>query len=733
MPIPLRASGLATRGHEEAEKGGQKGRDESGRPEHHRREEQDSRRESDPGGHPCAGEDEEQPARAPVRVADEAEKKNEEKRSQPGRRDRQVDERALQSEEIPGAEEDPPAPPGDAPGGGPSGRGTRARERRRHEPREDERARVGDEAPAVLGRDQPEEKRERPGVMEGDRAQVARDRSEEKACELRPEERHRLGDPAPDGQGLGGRRIAAQDEAAQEREDRQRKEENRSPPRAGRELALGPPREDLDEMGRRRHEKAEAREGMKRPQEESPRDAAVEALEAFESVRRREERDERETAQDADREESEGEPPEVAGRGPRSAGRSFRQSRATHEAPRRSRERARKGRPGRSRRAAAVGREAAAVTRAGKTAGGRRPHAAAEVRAREGESRGRGRRAGDEEIPQRRAAFRDRPRDRLGREGRLARSRRGRAQGAMQDQSRTGQERASRSAPELAQEIAPRAHSIPSSRMRLQRVLRLTPRACAARFRFQRWEASAFTIRSRLGVGGNLGRQGRAARRRVARRRRSLGPAELRREVLDLDRLARAERDRVFQRVLELADVSGPGAGLQHVQRVGRETQRPARAAADVREEVLGDEGDVLRPLAQRRKVDRDDAQAVVEVLAEAPRPDHLQEILVRRGDDPRVHHARRALADALELPLLQDAQELHLQVQRHVADLVEEDRAAARQLEPSDAVPHRSRERALHVAEELALEQVARQGPAVDRHERARRCGASSRAASGR
>src|ERR1035438_1666032 len=83
--------------------------------------------------------------------------------------------------------------------------------------------------------------------------------------------------------------------------------------------------------------KAEARVGMKRPQEKPPRHAVVEALEAFESVRRREEGDERETAQGADREESESEPPEVTGGGPRSAGRSFRQSQATHEAPRRSR------------------------------------------------------------------------------------------------------------------------------------------------------------------------------------------------------------------------------------------------------------------------------------------------------------------------------------------------------------------------------------------------------------
>ena len=68
--------------------------------------------------------------------------------------------------------------------------------------------------------------------------------------------------------------------------------------------------------------------------------------------------------------------------------------------------------------------------------------------------------------------------------------------------------------------------------------------------------------------------------------------------------------------------------------------------------------------------------------------------------------------ADALEGVLLQDAQELHLEVQRHLADLVEEQRAAVRRLEAAHAVAHRAGERAAHVAEQLALEQLARRAP---------------------
>src|SRR5262249_18267522 len=71
--------------------------------------------------------------------------------------------------------------------------------------------------------------------------------------------------------------------------------------------------------------------------------------------------------------------------------------------------------------------------------------------------------------------------------------------------------------------------------------------------------------------------------------------------------------------------------------------------------------------------------------------------------------------ADALELALLQYAQQFRLHRRRHVADLVEEHRPALSQLEASLALADRAREAALFVAEELALEQVLRQRGAVD------------------
>ena len=90
----------------------------------------------------------------------------------------------------------------------------------------------------------------------------------------------------------------------------------------------------------------------------------------------------------------------------------------------------------------------------------------------------------------------------------------------------------------------------------------------------------------------------------------------------------------------------------------------------------------VLDAIAQRRHPDRDDVDPVVEVLAEPPFLDRLLEVDVGRGDQAEVGLDRLGAADALDLPFLDRAQQLGLQVEAQVADLVEEQRAAGGQLE---------------------------------------------------
>ena len=113
--------------------------------------------------------------------------------------------------------------------------------------------------------------------------------------------------------------------------------------------------------------------------------------------------------------------------------------------------------------------------------------------------------------------------------------------------------------------------------------------------------------------------------------------------------------------------------------------------------------------------------EAVVEVLAEPRRP------------APRASRSRLVAAmmrtstwsgcvppTRSNSALLQDAQELDLEGERHLADLVEEERAAVRAARSLPLVARvRAGEGAALVAEELALEQGLGDRAAVDRHER--------------
>src|SRR5690606_33198285 len=138
----------------------------------------------------------------------------------------------------------------------------------------------------------------------------------------------------------------------------------------------------------------------------------------------------------------------------------------------------------------------------------------------------------------------------------------------------------------------------------------------------------------------------------------------------------------------------------------------------DAGEEALDQLGDVARPLAEGRELYRDHLQPLVEVGTEALLADLLLEVAVGGGHDARPKRQLLDAAHALELALLQDAEELGLQGKRHLPDLVEEDRAVLGELEASVLGLVGAGEGSLLVAEELAFEEGVHDGRAVDADE---------------
>ncbi len=102
-----------------------------------------------------------------------------------------------------------------------------------------------------------------------------------------------------------------------------------------------------------------------------------------------------------------------------------------------------------------------------------------------------------------------------------------------------------------------------------------------------------------------------------------------------------------------------------------------AASGAFVAQQSL-DQFGLVAAVAQQRQMQGDAVEAIVQVFAEFAVRDHLADIAVRRADDVQIDWNRLIAAERHDFALLDHAQQPGLQHQRHVADFVEEQGAAA-------------------------------------------------------
>src|SRR5207245_2846406 len=140
-----------------------------------------------------------------------------------------------------------------------------------------------------------------------------------------------------------------------------------------------------------------------------------------------------------------------------------------------------------------------------------------------------------------------------------------------------------------------------------------------------------------------------------------------------------------------------------------------AETAGGLFDKMFRENADVLESLAQGRDFDRKHAEPVIEVKTKLAGFGLGQKVAVGRYDEPYLGGAGALVPDTLELPFLQDAQQLALQVERDFANLIEKQSPAIGQLETPHPILDRPGERAADVTEKLALEQVLWNRGAVD------------------
>lgn len=123
------------------------------------------------------------------------------------------------------------------------------------------------------------------------------------------------------------------------------------------------------------------------------------------------------------------------------------------------------------------------------------------------------------------------------------------------------------------------------------------------------------------------------------------------------DRCLARQDDRAFGHVAKLTDVARPVVGAQRCDRVVRE--QFLLAAAELSQEVLGEQGNVLATVPQGWRGEHEAGEAEEKVAAKAPLAHHEPEVAVVVGAD--VLLARETRHGGARLPRLCDDDALEL------------------------------------------------------------------------
>ena len=162
--------------------------------------------------------------------------------------------------------------------------------------------------------------------------------------------------------------------------------------------------------------------------------------------------------------------------------------------------------------------------------------------------------------------------------------------------------------------------------------------------------------------------------------------------VVELKRVSGRVDERALDDVLQFSHVARPHVLLQREHRGLRHCRDPApELPLALMDEKPHQRRDVVPSFTERRQVDWIDAQAVVQVRSEAAGCDIRFQVSVSRGNHAHIHALGSGGSDPLELPFLQHAQQLDLNLRQQIADLVQEDRPpSANSKRPSrvDAAP---------------------------------------------
>jgi hypothetical protein len=135
-------------------------------------------------------------------------------------------------------------------------------------------------------------------------------------------------------------------------------------------------------------------------------------------------------------------------------------------------------------------------------------------------------------------------------------------------------------------------------------------------------------------------------------------------------------------------------------------------------QKVMRQRRDVLGPIAERRQVDREHAQPIVEVRAKAARLDRVFDRRVGGRHEPHVRVLEPGGSECAKRIVFQNPQQRDLPLHAQRFEFIEEEGPAGCPRDEAFALDARIRERALLVSEQRIVDERVDERAAIHCHE---------------
>ncbi len=157
--------------------------------------------------------------------------------------------------------------------------------------------------------------------------------------------------------------------------------------------------------------------------------------------------------------------------------------------------------------------------------------------------------------------------------------------------------------------------------------------------------------------------------------------------MLGLDHAGVADNHGALDRVAQFADIARPGIIVELIEHRFADCGDFADVfVAHLGQQKLHQSGNVFFVFAQRRHVDVEYVEPVIEIAAQLAASHGLVGNLVGRGEDAHIDRGLDLASQTAQFVIFQDAQQLGLGSDRHLADFIQQQRAAFSQFEAAGA-----------------------------------------------